>query len=139
MDSFFRIEGNRLIREYDGEKTWIEPWGENSLRFRCTKESEMPENRDWALLEQASCKVDIKLNGKQATITNGKITCCINEHGVVKYINEKNQILFSERWQDRNVKGNPSALLILWNGSASRTIFKSKRLRIRAGAAEFSG
>lgn len=112
MDSFFRIEGNRLIREYDGEKTWIEPWGENSLRFRCTKESEMPENRDWALLEQASCKVDIKLNGKQATITNGKITCCINEHGVVKYINEKNQILFSERWQDRNVKGNPSALLI---------------------------
>ena len=26
VDSVFKTEGNRLIREYDSEKVWIEPW-----------------------------------------------------------------------------------------------------------------
>lgn len=28
MESVFKRDKNRLIREYDSEKLWIEPWGE---------------------------------------------------------------------------------------------------------------
>lgn len=112
MHNLFKSDGNRLIWEYDGEKVWIEAWGENSLRFRCTKENEMPRDRDWALMQQENMKAHIEINQNQASITNGKITCFIDKHGMVKYVNDKNQVVFSERWQDRNVKGNPSALLI---------------------------
>lgn len=44
--------GNRLVYTYDSEKLWIEPWGENALRIRSTKLSEMP-CEDWALSEPA--------------------------------------------------------------------------------------
>ena len=52
MSSLFRGEGNSLMREYDGEKLWGEPWGQNSLRLRCTAKAQMPEPTDWALLPQ---------------------------------------------------------------------------------------
>ena len=35
--AILKKEGNRLIREYDGEKLWIEPWGGSALRVRCTR------------------------------------------------------------------------------------------------------
>ena len=28
-----RREEEKLIYEYDGEKVWIEPWGDNSVRI----------------------------------------------------------------------------------------------------------
>lgn len=112
MDHLFRVEGNCLIREYDNEKITVEPWGENSLRFLCIKENDVPHSKLWALLPQDNNNASISINEKEASITNGKITCHINEHGMVQFLNEKNQILLSEHWQDRNVKGNPAALLI---------------------------
>ena len=47
----FGICGKRLIRRYDAETLWIEPWGENSLHVRATAEFQMPEEL-WALLPQ---------------------------------------------------------------------------------------
>ena len=38
-----RQENNRLIREFDSEQLWIEPWGQNSLRVRVTKMRSMPQ------------------------------------------------------------------------------------------------
>ena len=35
--------GNRLIRQEDCEKLWIEPWGVDSLRVRATCQANMPE------------------------------------------------------------------------------------------------
>lgn len=46
----FCIEGNRLIGRSGAETLWIEPWGENSLRVRMTKEAAMDPN-DWALTD----------------------------------------------------------------------------------------
>ncbi|NPV53452.1 MAG: glycoside hydrolase family 31 protein [Firmicutes bacterium] len=114
MDSVFAIEANRLIREYDGEKLWVEPWGENSLRVRCTREAQMPVDRDWALLPQPECKAEIRIdgNGKRASISNGRLTCRINEYGFVRFENEKGEVLFAERWQDRQDMSNHISLMI---------------------------
>ena len=72
MDSVFRIEGNRLIRRYDMEQLWVEPWGANSLRIRATQMAAM-QAEDWALLPQEACEVEISIDGQNASITNGKI------------------------------------------------------------------
>jgi alpha-D-xyloside xylohydrolase len=46
----FTQTGNRLIGKSGSESIWIEPWGENSLRVRMTKEAAMDIN-DWALID----------------------------------------------------------------------------------------
>jgi len=66
--SVFYVEKNRLIRKYDSEILWIEPWGKNSLRVRPTKLMEMPED-NWALLPcESSAEIHIEEN--TATIVN---------------------------------------------------------------------
>ena len=110
--SFFKVEGNRLIREYDSEKLLIEPWGENSLRIRCTMEAQMPENKNWALLPQPEYKAKIKLGKNNASITNGNITCLINEYGLIRFTNQNSNSLLSERWQTRRDNNNYISLEI---------------------------
>ena len=111
MSDLFRIEGNRLIREYDYEKIWIEPCGKDALRLRCTKAAEMQE-KDWALLPQSECNADIRIDGNKASITNGKITCHINEYGFISFENEKGETLLAEKWQDRQNPNNRISLRI---------------------------
>ena len=36
-------EGNKLVYHYDAEELWIEPWGDNAVRVRATKNARMPE------------------------------------------------------------------------------------------------
>ena len=36
-------ENGRLIRKYDSEKIWIEPWGRDSLRVRVTRNRAMED------------------------------------------------------------------------------------------------
>jgi alpha-D-xyloside xylohydrolase len=104
MANKFFVEGKRLIYEYDGEKLWVEPWGENSLRIRCTMEAKMPLHDDWALLQQSECKVNIKIDKEYASITNGKLTCIISEYGNLEFKNQKDEILLIEKWKDRQLK-----------------------------------
>ncbi len=111
MNTLFRIEGNALFREYDHEKLRIEPWGENSIRFRCTCEAELPPNGDWALLQQPGCEVSIRIVGNTASVTNGKLTCLINEYGFVRFENEKGTLLLGERWQNRRDPTNRMSLM----------------------------
>lgn len=102
----FKIEKNRLVWECEGEMLWVEPWGKNSLRLRCTREAKMPEDRDWALLPQPEYSCDIKLCGSRGSITNGRLTCRINEFGFVRFEKGKGEMLFTERWQDRRSSGS---------------------------------
>lgn len=46
----FAKKGNYLIGRSGLDTIWIEPWGENSLRVRMTKEATMDTN-DWALID----------------------------------------------------------------------------------------
>ncbi|MFC2159779.1 TIM-barrel domain-containing protein [Actinomycetota bacterium] len=99
QNSVFKIKGNRIIREYDGEKIWIEPWGENSLRVRCTKEAQIPDGKDWALLSQPELRSKIEIERDNASIINGNIKCQINDYGLIRFMDLKGKRLLSERWQ----------------------------------------
>ncbi|MFT8350647.1 TIM-barrel domain-containing protein [Clostridium saccharoperbutylacetonicum] len=101
-DSFFKVEGNKLIRQYDSEKLYIEPWGENSFRIRSTKQAEFIDN-DWALLPQKSSNnVNIKVDGNEACIQNGKIRAEIDAGGKLTFYNQKGDILLEEYVRNRN-------------------------------------
>jgi len=113
QNSIFRIDGNRLIREYDDEKIWIESWGENSLRVRCTKEAQIPKDRDWALMSQKEYKTNINIAKTYASISNGNITCLINEYGLIRFTNREGKELLSERWQTRLDNNNHMSLCII--------------------------
>lgn len=108
--NLFTVKKNRLIRSYDGEELWVEPWGENSLRVRCTREAQMPEGKDWALLPQPECKAEIKVGKNNASIANGNVICLINEYGLVRFINRDGRGLLSERWQTRLDNNNHVSL-----------------------------
>lgn len=108
----FRREGNRLVWEYDGERVWIEPWGENSLRLRATKERTGFSIPDWALLPQQEPDTSIEIAAYGASISNGKLTCKVSHRGALQFVNCHGEVLLEEHWRDRQVQGNPSALLI---------------------------
>ncbi|MDF2989203.1 MAG: alpha-glucosidase, family 31 of glycosyl hydrolase [Eubacterium sp.] len=112
MNNFFSTEGNRLIRKYDAEKLWIEPWGENSLRIRSTNNASM-QQEEWALLPQKSLTAKIQIDGDTASIENGKIRAQISAGGKITFFNSKNEILLEEYVRNRiNLKEFCSSLNI---------------------------
>ena len=118
----FKNDGNRLIMTRGNQTLWIEPWGENSLRVRMTKDAHMDEH-DWALTEHVADtvssikykEVDLtepwwqdeeddkhRQSGTEAYLTNGKITARINAEGWISFFNEKGDILLEEYWRNRD-------------------------------------
>ncbi|MDT8719253.1 glycoside hydrolase family 31 protein [Clostridium sp. 19966] len=113
--------GNRLIGKNGSETIWIEPWGENSLRVRMTKEANMDVN-DWALIDQpkaADAKIVIQeteliepwikeereqhaLKTQVASIQNGEITASFNGEGWLTFKNSEGKILTEEYWRNRD-------------------------------------
>ena len=96
----FNKQNNRLIYTYDAEKLWIEPWGENSLRVRSTKEASMPLN-DWALLSPSHNLAVIDIQKEMATIKNGNITASISKGGHLRIFNERGELLLDEYSRNR--------------------------------------
>lgn len=95
-----RIEKERLVFQYDAEKVWIEPWGENALRVRATKECRMPEE-DWALRDggDADCKISCTEQG--ARIENGKIYAEITKLGKIMVYRADGRVLLEEYCRNR--------------------------------------
>lgn len=71
FDNVFSVVGDRLVRRYDDELLWIEPWGKDSLRVRATKMARMPDE-DWALLPPGECRAQIRVGQEEASIQNGR-------------------------------------------------------------------
>ncbi len=112
MDNVFRAEGSRLIREYDSEKLWIEPWGCNSFRVRATHMACM-QPEDWALLPQEVPEVKISIGRESAVITNGKLRAEISAEGKIRFCNYKDEVLLEEYVRNRdNIKAFCSSLNI---------------------------
>lgn len=108
----FKAEGNKLIYRNDSEILQLEPWGENSLRVRGTKTAVISQE-PWALLDEpVPCKAEIKVEGKTASITNGKLTASFNEFGWLTYYNQKGEVLLEERWRVNNGGSKTSPLAI---------------------------
>jgi alpha-D-xyloside xylohydrolase len=106
--SIFKKDGNRLIFRYDAEKLWIEPWGENSLRVRSTKNATMPgttgdDNEDWALLPQKPITPEITILDDSAVIKNGKIEIRVTWIGQILIYNDKGKLLLAEYVRNREL------------------------------------
>lgn len=90
---FFSQEGNVLVGKRQGETLRIEPWGANALRVRSTMYAQLSGN-DWALEEEVDRgSAEIKINGGEAVITNGKISVEINDAGVMTFYKDGQKIL----------------------------------------------
>jgi len=95
-------ENNRLIRQFDSETLWIEPWGKDSLRVRATQAAQMPfPPEEWALLSPEAVDVKIDIQGNQATITNGKIKAQITPTGKIIFLNQNGNVLLEEFHRNR--------------------------------------
>ncbi len=98
---FFEEKDGALLYRYDAERLIIEPWGENSLRVRATKEPEMPQEL-WALVgnpEKTDTKVEI--HPYSAEIANGKIRAEVNNIGKITFYNAEGKLLLEEYWRNR--------------------------------------
>lgn len=96
----FSKQDNRLIFHYDAEELWIDPWGENSLRIRATKNDLMPEE-NWALLEPEKAEAQIEINEDRSYIQNGRIKAVITKLGKLMIYNQKGDLLLEEYNRNR--------------------------------------
>lgn len=90
-------EDDKLIFRFDDHLLWIQPWSDNAFRVRATKLASMP-TEDWALgSKPASQHPIIELTaGKEASITNGKITAAVSPRGKVIIYDSKGTKLLEE-------------------------------------------
>lgn len=96
----FQIEKDKLIFHYDAEELWIEPWGDNALRIRGTKNDIMP-TENWSLLQMNIGKAQIALEEDHATITNGNIKAVISHLGKIMVYNQNGELLLEEYSRNR--------------------------------------
>ena len=96
----FSQVGNRLIWHFDAETLWIEAWGNNSLRVRCTRQAQMDES-PWALLEPVGAPADIAIGERSARITCGNLTAEVSSAGLITFKNQAGRVLLKEQVRNR--------------------------------------
>lgn len=113
MYNGIKIEGNKLVREFNGELLWIEAWGENGLRVRGTMQGSINQE-DFALLPSKEINPEISYDEKiGGVIKNGKLKCVLSTSGKITFYNDKNKVLLEEYVRNRNdIKEFTSALCI---------------------------
>ncbi|KAJ5483947.1 glucosidase [Penicillium diatomitis] len=108
-------DNGRLVFRFDDHTLWIEPWGENAFRVRATKLPAMP-TEDWALtLPPCASHAKIEIpDGKDASISNGKIRATISQRGKVIVYDHHGKTLLEEYARNRQDPTDPkcSALLV---------------------------
>jgi alpha-D-xyloside xylohydrolase len=105
-------EGERLVRRQGGEILWVEPWGENSLRVRATRQRAIETSEDWALEPPAASAPQITVDGDGASITNGRITATIDRYGILEFTNQRGDLLLREYWQVLDAGAETSSIAI---------------------------
>ncbi len=101
------IQGNRIRFHYDAEEMWVEPWGENAVRIRATKQAVMPEE-NWALLPQEEREGVQAYEGEDgAELRNGKVRVHVTKGGKVTVYNQEGKLLLEEYWRNRRDVTDP--------------------------------
>lgn len=103
-------ENNRLVRRYDTETIWIEPWGKDALRVRASRNRRM-EEEPWALLAQPEFPAKITVEGASGAIKNGAITAKILEDGRLVFENQEGRVLLEEYLRTEEALGESRSLL----------------------------
>jgi alpha-D-xyloside xylohydrolase len=112
IESYFKMQCETLVWQFDNEILRIEPWGKDSLRIRSTYLSKILDE-DWALLPPKTQTVGITIDGETAEISNGKISAKIAAGGKITFYNQKGNVLLEEFVRNRrNIKEYCSALEI---------------------------
>jgi alpha-D-xyloside xylohydrolase len=70
----FTQNGHRLIARVGGETLWLEPWGEDSVRVRATRNASMLETPVQALLDAPVSDARIDIAPTRASLRNGALT-----------------------------------------------------------------
>ena len=97
-ESLFTKVGNYLKWENEGEVFQIEPYGQNTLRFRSSRSLHITDE-NWNILSQTDIKSNIRILKGKAVISNGNIRAEIREKdGLITYFNEKNEVLLKEAY-----------------------------------------
>ncbi|KAJ4329810.1 hypothetical protein N0V87_010547 [Didymella glomerata] len=102
----FYHRNGRLTFAYDAERLWIEPWGQNSLRVRATKASDMP-TEDWALLQVKSIQPYVNITDEHATLANGRISATVTKRGKVTVRDDSGKVLLEEFTRHRRDLTDP--------------------------------
>ena len=97
----YRQDGCRLIRQFQYETLWIEPWGNNSIRVRAVKMGQAIDGIDWALSEKVSHNASIKIDGATAALTNGNLCAKITPSGKLVFYNQEGTVLLEEFARNR--------------------------------------
>lgn len=95
---------NGLYWEHAAEKVLIQPWGDNSLRFRATQKSDFTPNQNWALEtskghQGKADEIKINQDANTCLIKNGKIIASINKFGWLTISNSDGKVLLNEHWR----------------------------------------
>ena len=115
-----RIEDRRIVFHYDAEELWIEPWGENALRVRATKNAAMPQ-QNWALQltpPPATCQIHETPGG--AEIVCGKLRATITRLGKICFWSRDGRPLLEEYWRNRRDILDPNCSAIEVEGREFR-------------------
>ncbi len=126
-ESMFLREGNRLIFKKNDDLVWIEPWGRDSLRVRCTAEASMREDLDWALLPQPPMEADIEISEKSARLRNGAIEVEVDRHFELCFRKTKDGAMLL-----REVSAHGASPLLRPSGRCLRPIVNSDLYRVEA-------
>ena len=105
------VEGNRLIYKYDSETLWIEPWGENAVRVRATKNAKMPDD-DRALCIPQSASGSVTCEEKGAELKNGNIVVSLSDSGKITIFNKEGKKLLEEYTRNRRDVTDPNCSAI---------------------------
>ncbi len=101
-----RIEKEKIVYHYDAEEVWIEPWGENALRIRATKNARMPRE-NWALIHRTETEAVAEAVGQGACITNGSIRAEISGRGKIRILRSDGKVLLEEYCRNRRDTSDP--------------------------------
>lgn len=106
MSRYFSIVNGALIYRRGYETVRIEGWGENALRVRTTQNHGfIAEN--WALSEEAAHEAESVIEQRAlegggsetvAVIRNGGISAEMTEHGRIRFLNRRGDVLLKEHY-----------------------------------------
>jgi alpha-D-xyloside xylohydrolase len=102
-----RNEGGKLVRVHDAEILQIEAWGAHGLRVRATQRAEIDARNDWALLPHTGAPGQVRIDGREGTITNGDLTARVGPGGRITFRNARGEVVLDERWRVRATPDTP--------------------------------
>ena len=79
-----RVEGKRVIWEREGELVYMEPYGNNAIRFRSSASLHIDTEKNWTLLDiPVNGEAEVSVERDRAVIVNGKAKATLLGDGTV--------------------------------------------------------